>query len=119
MIRLAAILSILFFVIAQSEPTNAGTGEPKRWTRKVPKNSDVIYKIKFLGEKEVAEFAIIGDGSTDVDILVFDEAGKQVAVDDGNSDLAMVRWKCVKTQVYKIVVRNLGGEDNVCSMGHN
>ena len=69
--------------------------------------------------KQNAEFAVIGDGSTDVDILVFDAEGKEVASDTFFTDLALVRWQPTKTQEYTIKVRNLGNVDNTCTMGHN
>jgi hypothetical protein len=96
---------------------------PRRWTKVVPKNSDVVYKIVFIASKEPAggdaEFAVIGDGNTDVDIEVFDSTGKMVAKDDAFTDLALVRWRPMKTQEYTIRVKNLGSEDNTCVMGHN
>ncbi len=96
---------------------------PRRWTKTVKKSSEIVYKIVYLAEKtptrQFAEFAVIGDGSTDVDIEVFDAAGKLVAKDDRFSDLALVRWVPTTTQEYTIKVKNLGSDDNVCTMGHN
>jgi molecular chaperone DnaK (HSP70) len=95
----------------------------RRWTRTVKKQSEVVYKIVFNAEKnpnkQNAEFAVIGDGSTDVDIYVFDAEGKEVAKDTFFTDLALVRWIPAKTQEYTIKVRNLGNADNTCTMGHN
>jgi hypothetical protein len=96
---------------------------PRSWTRTVKQQTEVIYKITFLADKtpgkQFAEFAVIGDGSTDVDILVYDAEGKQVAADTNYTDLALVRWTPNKTQEYTIKVRNLGKADNKCTMGHN
>ena len=97
---------------------------PRRWTRVVKKQSEVVYKIVFVAEakdpnKKYAEFAVIGDGSTDIDIYVLDADGKEVASDTSPSDLAHVRWVPDKTQEYTIKVRNLGNQDNTCTMGHN
>ena len=95
----------------------------RRWTRTVKKQSEVVYKIVFVADKnptkQKAEFAVIGDASTDVDIFVFDAEGKEVAKDDNFTDLALVRWVPAKTQEYTIKVRNLGNADNTCTMGHN
>src|ERR1700731_2865725 len=83
----------------------------RRWTRTVKKQSEVVYKIVFNAEKnpnkQNAEFAVIGDGST------------EVAKDTFFTDLALVRWIPTKTQEYTIKVRNLGNADNTCTMGHN
>ena len=96
---------------------------PRRWTKVVPKNSDLVYKIVFVAGNEPskmsAEFAIIGDGNTDVDIEVYDAAGKLVAKDDGFTDLGLARWRPTSTQEFTIRVKNLGSEDNTCVMGHN
>src|SRR5262245_53648316 len=118
MIRTAAIVLALATLFIALNPADAGTGEPKRWKRKVPKNSDVIYKIKYFANQD-AEFAVIGEGNTDVDIIVKDEAGDQVTQDTGMTDLALCRWRPIKTQVFTIIVRNLNNEDNECYMGHN
>lgn len=118
MSRLLGLMLVAITALVLLGDAGAGTGEPKRWKRKVPKNSDVVYKIKYLA-KEVAEFAVIGDGSTDIDIHVTDESGTLVAKDIELTDLALVRWRPNKTQVYTIIVRNLNNEDNECVMGHN
>jgi hypothetical protein len=119
----------LLAVLASAALLLGGTGladskdGARRWTRTVKKQSEVVYKIVFLAEKnptkKQAEFAVIGDGGTDVDIFVFDADGKEVAKDDNFTDLALVRWTPTKTQEYTIKVRNLGNADNNCTMGHN
>jgi hypothetical protein len=95
----------------------------RRWTKTLKKSSEVIYKIVYQADKnttrQYAEFAVIGDGSTDVDIDVLDATGKLVAKDDRFTDLVLVRWVPTTTQEYTIKVKNLGSEDNVCLMGHN
>jgi len=118
MIRMAAVFLALATLLVSLAPADAGTGEPKRWKRKVPKNSDVIYKIKYFANQD-AEFAVIGEGNTDVDIHVLDEGGREVTKDVALTDLALVRWRPAKTQVFTIIVRNLHNEDNECTMGHN
>ncbi len=108
-------------------PSAAGLADskdgPRRWTRTVKKQSEVVYKVVFVADKNPAkknaEFAVIGDGGTDVDVFVFDADGKEVAKDDNFTDLALVRWTPTKTQEYTIKVRNLGNADNNCNMGHN
>jgi hypothetical protein len=108
-------------------PGGAGWADSKdgarRWTRTVKKQSEVVYKIVFVADKnptrQKAEFAVIGDGGTDVDILVYDADGKEVTKDENFTDLALVRWVPTKTQEYTIKVRNLGNADNTCTMGHN
>jgi len=122
--RWAAVISLLAAMLAWTDMGQANSKDgPRRWKRTIKGNSEVIYKIVFKAEKEEprkhAEFAIIGDGSTDVDVFVFDAAGKRITSDEGYSDLGLVRWIPTKTQEYTIRVKNLGSEDNVVLMGHN
>jgi hypothetical protein len=92
---------------------------PRRWTKVLKKKTTVEYKIAYVAGKDPAEFAVIGDGGTDVDIYVTDSKGNAVAKDTNNSDLALVRWPVTFSQTYTIRVVNLGDEDNECLMGHN
>ena len=116
---LAGLLIVLGITLLVCELGRAGALDgPRRWTRKLDKNADVIYKIKFEA-KRPAEFCIMGDGSTDVDIFVYDEKGKQIAGDTGFSDLGFVRWIPQATQTYTIKVSNLEAAENVVGMGHN
>lgn len=117
-------LLVLSAAIALSPAINANSKDgARRWTKTLKKGSEVVYKIVFLAEqakpRRLAEFAVIGDGSTDVDIEVRDSLGQVVAQDTFFSDLALCRWAPTMTQEYTIRVKNLGGEDNVCTMGHN
>lgn len=105
--------------------TSASFGEatskdgPRRWTKVLKKKTTVEYKIMYVAGKDPAEFAVIGDGGTDVDIYVIDSKGIKVTADTNNTDLALVRWTVTFPQVYTIRVVNLGDEDNECQMGHN
>src|SRR5438445_13425570 len=102
MARCAVLLLTLCALLICLSDADAGSGEPKRWKRKVPKNSDVIYKIKYFANQD-AEFAVIGEGNTDVDIHVLDEAGKAVTKDIALTDLALVRWQPSKTHVFAVI----------------
>jgi hypothetical protein len=117
------LTSALVLLVTTTEGGANSKDGPRRWTRTLKGNSEVVYKIEFLKEdqpqRRLAEFAVIGDGSTDVDVFVYDEAGKEVARDDKFSDLALVRWLPTHAQRYTIKVKNLGADDNVCTMGHN
>jgi len=61
--------------VASSGQADSKDG-PRRWTKTVKKSSEIVYKIVYLADKnptrQYAEFAIIGDGGTDVDIEVYD-----------------------------------------------
>jgi hypothetical protein len=122
---LAGMALIVAVALVCVDPGQANSKDgPRRWKRAVKGNSEVVYKIVFKAEpsspaRKFAEFAILGDGSTDVDIFVEDASGKRVTSDEGYTDMGMVRWIPAKTQEYTIRVKNLGNEDNVVQMGHN
>lgn len=111
-------VSAVLAVLGAQAVWAGAAGGAKRWSAKVDAKAEVVYKITFR-MKETAEFAIIGDGDTDVDVFVYDSANKLVAQDIGLSDLGLVRWTPDKTQEYRIVVRNLGTVFNRVHMGHN
>jgi hypothetical protein len=119
---LAGLLVVVLFGVSAYTPANSKDGA-RRWTKTLKRGSEVIYKIVFLADRNAqrqnAEFAVIGDGSTDVDIEVYDAQGSMVAKDTFYTDLALCRWVPPSTQEYTIKVKNLGSEDNVCVMGHN
>lgn len=120
---LSLFAAIAFSVALVSVGAADSKDGPRRWTKVLKKNSEVIYKITFVADKNAqrafAEFVVIGDGGTDVDIEVLDSKGAVVAKDDKFTDLALVRWTPAMTQEYTIKVINLGSEDNTCHMGHN
>ncbi len=121
--RIVPLLVLSALMIFSPTSTANSKDGARRWTKTLKKGSEVIYKVVFLAEqakpRQLAEFAVIGDGSTDVDIEVRDSLGQVVAQDTFYSDLALCRWTPTMTQEYTIRVKNLGGEDNVCTMGHN
>jgi hypothetical protein len=121
--RIALLLLVAVVALVPKVGLAGSKDGPRRWTKVVPKNSDLVYKIVYVQSNEpskaAAEFAVIGDGNTDVDIEVYDAAGKLVSKDDGFTDLGLVRWRPASTQEFTIRVKNLGSEDNTCVMGHN
>ena len=121
--RIAPLLLVVLVLLAAGRGFADSKDGPRRWTKTLHKTSEVVYKIVFVADKNqqraFAEFAAIGDGSTDVDLEVYDSRGQLVAKDDKFTDLALVRWVPTATQEYTIKVKNLGSEDNTCLLGHN
>jgi hypothetical protein len=70
-------------------------------------NATVTFYETFRGG-EAAEVAIHGDGTTDLDVFVYDMNGHLVAQGTGITDRELVRWFVPQTGTYRIVVRNLG-----------
>jgi hypothetical protein len=67
----------------------------------------VTYHETFRGG-EMAEFAIHGDGDTDLDLFVYDMDGRLIARVVGVTDRELVRWYVPQTATYRIEVNNIG-----------
>lgn len=85
----------------------------------------VTLKITYKAN-QVAEFFVIGDGDSDLDLVVKDAAGLVVAKDidppankGGGSDLCVCRWTPAVEQEYTILIVNNDPEDNVATAGTN
>jgi hypothetical protein len=78
----------------------------------------ITYNVTMYGGEQ-ARIAIVGDGSTDLDIFVYDQAGRLVVQGIGLTDVELVTWFPNQTQTYRVVVRNLGGTWNQYSMATN
>lgn len=60
------------------------------------------------GRGETAEVAIIGDGDNDLDIYVYDSAGRLVTYNEGDADQEYVRWRASYSGKYKVKIVNRG-----------
>ncbi|MBI2804764.1 MAG: hypothetical protein HYX68_07250 [Planctomycetes bacterium] len=78
----------------------------------------VTYFETFRGN-ELARIAIVGDGSTDLDVFVYDLQGRLIVQGIGLTDREVVSWFPGRTQTYRIVVKNLGNTWNRFSMASN
>ena len=61
---------------------------------------------------QVADFSIVGDGDTTLNIVVKDAFGNVVTSTTGPGDRAHVSWVPSRTQTYSIYVINQGGVYN-------
>ena len=75
------------------------------------RNSNTHHNFLYKGQ-ETAKLIVIGDGSTDLDLYIFDETGREIAVDNDRSDNCIVRWLPSKDQQFKIEIVNLGARKN-------
>lgn len=86
-------------------------------------------KITFKGG-ELAEFFVIGDGDTDLDLYILDAEGRPVKDKDGKevkdedpaepgSDLCVCRWTPEKTAEFTVRVVNRGRVYNMVQAGCN
>lgn len=60
----------------------------------------------------LAEVGLKGDGTTDVDIHVYDSSGNLVGYDDDNSDVCLVKWVPTYSGPFSVHVINRGGVYN-------
>jgi hypothetical protein len=93
----------------------AQNGQPGVLTLKITYNA-----------KQLAEFFVIGDGDTDLDLIVKDAAGVLVTKDvdppanmGGGSDMCACRWTPAVEQEYTIIILNNNPEVNVAMAGTN
>ena len=135
-----AVVACAMFAYSPLQRAQAGAKEGKmRWSHKqtggckwheaikVPESKDSkpgIYKIQIeFKAKELAEFFVIGDGDTDLDLVVKDSKGKIVAKDEDSSelgsDLCMCRWTPERNEVFTIYIVNRGKIFNVACAGCN
>jgi hypothetical protein len=107
------------------------TGECKWFPAiKVPEASDgkpgvAVLKVTYKGG-QLAEFFVIGDGDTDLDVVVLDSKGKKVAEDvdppaekGGGSDQCMCRWRPAQDEEFTIQIYNHGKVYNMANAGTN
>lgn len=69
-----------------------------------PGTTDVIKATIYVGH--LAEMAVIGDGDTDLDLYVYDPAGRLVGSDEDETDRCYVRFFPRTTGTYTIKVVN-------------
>jgi serine/threonine protein kinase/uncharacterized protein YhfF len=73
----------------------------------VEAESTDVYELTFVGGMEATVF-VEGDGDTDLDLYVVDEAGNRVCVEDDYTDVMICSWRPPRTAEYRVAIRNLG-----------
>ena len=69
-----------------------------------PGTTDVHKATIYVGH--LAEVAVIGDGDTDLDVYIYDQAGRLVGSDEDETDRCYVRFFPRTTGIYTIKVVN-------------
>ena len=70
-----------------------------------------VYTISF-DANEPAAVGLSGDGSTDLDLYVYDQNGNLICTSNGAGDDEACSWTPVWTGPFKIQVKNVGGVEN-------
>ena len=78
-------------------------------------NADTSYQVAFVGGETTAVF-VNGDGSSVLDVAIYDASGNLVALNLGNLAGCSVAWTPAYTGDYTVVVVNEGSALNVYSI---
>ena len=97
---------------------SGGAGQPKIHQDTVQPAATDIYNVVFSGG-QLAEAGIAGDGSGDLDLLVYDENDHLVCRSTGSSDREYCRWWPRWTGPFRIEVQNLGIAANLYRIAMN
>ena len=95
-----------------------GTGQPKIHQDTVRPGATDIYSVVFSGG-QLAEAGIAGDGSGDLDLLVYDENDHLVCRSTGSSDREYCRWWPRWTGPFRVEIQNLGTAANLYRIAMN
>jgi len=106
---IAALVSVSVFGLssAAADPV----GGPKYENTRVNANSTDVYKVDCWGD-EVTAIRIQGDGDTDLDLYVYDEAGNLISSGTGYTDCEEVQVQPFYRQTMTIKVVNRGSVYN-------
>jgi hypothetical protein len=96
----------------------AGAGQPKTHQDTAQAGTTDVYNIVFSGG-QLAEAGIAGDGSGDLDLLVYDENDHLVCRSTGSSDREYCRWWPRWTGPFRIEVQNLSPVANLYRLATN
>jgi hypothetical protein len=96
----------------------AATGRPKTHQDTVQAGATDVYSVVFSGG-QLAEAGIAGDGSGDLDLLVYDENDHLVCRSTGSSDREYCRWWPRWTGPFRIEIQNLGTAANLYRVATN
>jgi uncharacterized cupredoxin-like copper-binding protein len=111
----AAVLAVATLCPAQEnvKPTDLGKGAQFNGKKiEMKDGGEVAYLLSFKAGKE---FEAITDGAknTDVNLYVYDEAGKEVGKDDSPGPKSSVKVTPAEDGKYKFVIKNAGGDNTV------
>lgn len=119
MIRLVTAASAVFALATvssaqeQVKATDLGSGSQFKGTKiEMKDRGEVAYVLSFKAGKEF-EATTDGTKNTDVNLYVYDKAGKEVGKDDSPGPKSSVKITPEKDGKYKFVIKNAGGDNTV------
>jgi hypothetical protein len=93
-------------------------GQPKTHQDTVQPGTTDVYSVVFSGG-QLAEAGIAGDGSSDLDLLVYDENDHLVCRSTGSTDREYCRWWPRWTGLFRVEIQNLGAAANLYRVATN
>jgi hypothetical protein len=84
---------------------------PARFATRIADGVTNVYSLSFRANEPVM-VAITGEGASDLDLFVEDEAGNRICASDGGGDDEICRWTPRRNGNFRIRVRNLGAVYN-------
>jgi hypothetical protein len=117
--KLSGLLSLILTVAAAGSSAQAGrVGGPGQAVEIVYGGQVVEYTLWFRAN-EVARVVVDGDGSSDLDLFVYDEYGNLVASDTDYTDYCVATWVPRWTGRFLVRVVNRGVDANVYEIRTN
>ncbi|MCI0485988.1 MAG: hypothetical protein L0229_05260 [Blastocatellia bacterium] len=118
--RVAMMFAIAFVLtLSALAPAYAGAVGGSRYGQySIRPSGTHTFQIAFRGG-EYAKVVVDGDGSTDLDVYIYDRWGRRVAFDDDYLDYCYTEWYVGRTAVYTIKVVNRGGYFNYYELATN
>lgn len=92
---------------AMAERGRGRVGGPSRTLSRLPAGYTDFFTVSFFGG-QLAEIAVLGDGDADLDMLVADENGNAICLDQSYSDQIYCSFTPAWTGPFTIVVENVG-----------
>ena len=114
-IAAAVVFALAALRPAQKDVNPTDLGKGAEFTGKkieMKDKGEVAYLLSFTAGKEF-EATTDGTKNTDVNLYVYDEAGKEVGKDDSPGPKCSVKVTPVKDGKYKFVIKNARGDNTV------
>jgi hypothetical protein len=102
----------------KDEASRGAVGGPKGGSYILAGGCKNVFEVSFRGG-EAAAVAVVGDGSTDLDIFVYDQNGNLIVSDTRASGACYVAWCPVWTGPFRLEICNLGSYANIYEIRTN
>ncbi|HYP25962.1 MAG TPA: hypothetical protein VE262_04515 [Blastocatellia bacterium] len=112
------ILAAVFTLTSVTPGLAGAVGGRQYNTYRLYGNSYNNFGVTFRGG-EIARVYVNGDGSTDLDLYIYDQYGRLIVYDNDYSDSCFVKWFPIYTGTFTIQVVNRGGYCNIYRISTN